>query len=232
MSADREHATNSLIPWISCLERRHIMPTASQADLRRRLSVETEGPRLRRRLLFPDCIASFQHLLRRSDVSWQPVHARATPGSSEDPLPIEEESSPMNAERHVARFLFALVRANAWMLRRRHDARCGWHRSALAPSAGADEYRYMLVPSNAALAQHAVDCCGDVACQGNRTLFATFAAKQNLRASPSNNRSATSTPRASETLAPVRARNNSSVRSRRPSGESLLGASRRISSSA
>jgi len=50
------------------------------------------------------------------------------------------------------------------------------------PSAGADEYRHMLVPSNTAFAQQAVDCCNDVAGQGDRTLLAAFAAKHKLRA--------------------------------------------------
>src|SRR5471030_192210 len=49
-------------------------------------------------------------------------------------------------------------------------------------SAGADEYRHMLVPSNTALAQQAVDCCSNVAGQADRTLLATFTSKHNLRA--------------------------------------------------
>jgi len=46
--------------------------------------------------------------------------------------------------------------------------------------AGANEYRYRLVPGNATFAQQTLDCCNEVDGQRNHTLLATFAAQLDL----------------------------------------------------
>ena len=170
----------------------------------------------RKRLPCPARGASSRRPLRRSDAWWLLANGPAKPGWSEGPPRTEAVSLQGNVERHAARSICApvLVSHGGSSDSSPHDV-CRAEAREACPMR-ADKERTCVMASSPPSRINAFSTLTRSPGIGTTRSLRPLPRSSTCGRGRSNRRSQALTPSASEMRAPVRARNSSSVRSRRP----------------